>query len=233
MIRLKKNLVYPWQVLRHQIFQLGNRFRSIESIFINIHRKGYWGDGESASGTGSNLSNTTVLITALNRLVKDYHITTVLDLPCGDFNWMKHVDLTAINYQGGDIVPDIVRRNQSRYPHFRFDIMNIVDDRLPITDLIICRDCFVHLSDQHVMQAIENIRRSGCRYLLTTTFPRKRNKAIVTGSWRPINLNAPPFNFPSALALICEEFNDPSGVYNDKSIGLWRVDQLPAFSVKG
>ena len=39
--------------------------------------------------------------------------------------------------------------------------------------------------------------RSGIPYLLTTTFPgAAANEEIVTGDWRVLNLEAPPFGLP-------------------------------------
>jgi hypothetical protein len=35
----------------------------------------------------------------------------MLDAPCGDFNWMKEVDLSAVHYTGGDIVEPLVNSN--------------------------------------------------------------------------------------------------------------------------
>lgn len=35
-------------------------------------------------------------------------ITSVVDLPCGDMNFIQHVDLDNASYIGCDIVPEIV-----------------------------------------------------------------------------------------------------------------------------
>jgi hypothetical protein len=45
------------------------------------------------------------------------------------------------------------------------------------------------------------------------------------GDWRPLNLCAPPFNFPPPLRII----HEPYRAFTDKSLGLWRVADLPAF----
>ncbi len=89
--------------------------------------------------------------------------------------------------------------------------------------MIFCRDCFVHLSYADIAKATNNIKRSGSRYLLTTTFGRKSNHDIITGDWRPINLCAPPFNWPAPVEIIYE---DESGDNHDKAMGLWRISDL-------
>jgi hypothetical protein len=94
-------------------------------------------------------------------------------------------------------------------------------------DLIFCRDCLVHFSHRLLRKAVNNIKRSQSRYLLTTTFPgRLTNAGIVTGHWQPLNLCAPPFNFPHPIRLLDEGHPAP---YQDKSLGLWRIDDLPTF----
>jgi len=62
---------------------------------------------------------------------------------------------------------------------------------------------FLREKTQHVGKdaprdnVLRNIRRSGSAYLLVTTFPdRKENVDIITGNWRPLNMEKPPFNFP-------------------------------------
>ena len=58
---------------------------------------------ETYSGPGSLLKNTENLIIELNNFIKDKHIKSIIDVPCGDFNYMKHIDLNGINYKGFDV----------------------------------------------------------------------------------------------------------------------------------
>jgi hypothetical protein len=88
------------------------------------------------------------------------------------------------------------------------------------------------LSFEHAFRALENFRRSGARYLLATTYTaRTLNKDIITGRFRPTNLHQPPFRFPPPLQLINEECTEEGGKWSDKSLGLWRIDDLPSFAV--
>jgi hypothetical protein len=98
--------------------------------------------------------------------------------------------------------------------------------QLPSVDLIFCRDCLVRLSFANIRSAIANIKASGLTYLLTTTYPGRQNSDIATGEWRPINLQAKPFGFPPPLVLINEQCVVTPG-YRDKSMGLWRIADLP------
>jgi hypothetical protein len=108
--------------------------------------------------------------------------------------------------------------------------MDLVGDRLPAADLILCRDGLVHLSLTEACGAIENCRASGARLLLTTTFPDcAANRDIATGEFRRLNLQIAPFNFPEPVARINELYIDAKGDRRaDKSLGLWRIADLPA-----
>jgi len=128
----------------------------IENIFTEIKRKNIWGSLESVSGAGSEINQTKTLIMELPKLFKLYNIKSVLDIPCGDFNWMKEVDLSAVEYLGGDIVNELISDNISKYSlnNKEFKKLNIITDELPNKDLIFVRDCFVHLSYNDILKAI-------------------------------------------------------------------------------
>jgi hypothetical protein len=200
------------------------RKKSAEKIFMEFFDGNLWGDKESLSGAGSNLSETQTIRRELPDLFKRYQIGTILDVPCGDFNWMKEMDLTGIIYLGGDIVKGLIDANKRKYgsENRSFTRMDIIKDQIPKTDLVLVRDCLVHLSFPDAFRALRNLCASGSRYLLTTTFPcRERNRNILTGDWRPLNLRVEPFSFPEPLEIIIE--NHPVPEYSDKSLALWEI----------
>jgi hypothetical protein len=77
------------------------------------------------------------------------------------------------------------------------------------------------------LEMLRNFRRSGARWLLTTTFPgRDINHDTAMGRWRTLNLELPPFGFPPPGELIVERCSERNGLYRDKSLGLWRFTDL-------
>src|SRR5215467_8744490 len=86
-----------------------------EKIFTRIYARNSWGDAESRSGTGSNIARTELLRARLTRLLKDLGVRSILDLPCGDFNWMRLTELPGIEYIGGDVVSPLIEQNNSLY----------------------------------------------------------------------------------------------------------------------
>jgi SAM-dependent methyltransferase len=221
-----------WKYLRRlkgNFVETANRIRPVKSIFKHIYLNHVWGDSESVSGTGSKAAQTERITQLLPQLFEQYHVRTFLDVPCGDFNWMKNTRLASIQYRGCDIIDALIEKNNTTHArdNVKFFVANLLKDLLPQSDLVFCRDCLVHFSDRHVFKALENIKRSKSTFLLTTTFPEHRNKNIVTGSWRAINLQDRPFFFQKPIALFKEDFHNPASGIADKALGLWRINELP------
>lgn len=203
---------------------------SLEERFARIYQTNLWFDSESRSGTGSSLDSTAVLRTSLPPLLRGLNVGRLLDVPCGDFNWMRHVDLSGIEYIGGDIVDSLIKVNRERYGSTArsFVKVDITSGPLPSADAILCRDCLVHLSFANISAAFRTMKGSGAEYLLTTTFlDRQINKDVVDGDWRPLNLEQSPFLLPAPHSVIVEECEEEGGAYADKALGVWRVADLP------
>jgi len=228
---LKKIPVLPalHRKLREKLKAYRRSRVSAEKIFSEIYHQNAWRGTESISGTGSTSDQTETIVRELPLLLQKYEVKTILDLPCGDFHWMKNVELGNIDYVGGDIVTELINENNMHYRRDRvqFRKLDLIKDELPTVDLIFCRDCLVHLSFSDVLRALKNICRSNVLYLLTTTFAdRDENRDILTGDWRTLNLRIAPFNMPAPLDLIIERCTEGDGAYSDKALGLWKVDDI-------
>jgi len=145
---------------------------STKEVFTWIYRTNKWRSSMSYSGTGSSLEQTQHLRDELPKVLKRLNTKILLDIPCGDFNWMQHTELEIEEYIGADIVDDIIKRNTAQFerPGRRFVQLDLICDPLPHCDIILCRDCFVHLNYESINQAIKNIKASDCQYLIATTF---------------------------------------------------------------
>jgi hypothetical protein len=156
---------------------------------------------------------------------------TLLDVPCGDLYWMRHVELPVDCYIGGDVVAEIISANQGTFgdAKHRFSLIDITRDRLPAADILLCRDLLVHLSHRELKNALNNIASSDLRYVLLTTFTNMHEYVdIPTGQWRPINFQQAPFHFPSPQWLLVEGCTVENGIWADKSLALWTIDELSA-----
>ena len=201
----------------------------IGDVFKQIYLKNCWGSANTISGPGSELTATQTLIPQLNKLLDEYKINSILDIPCGDFNWMRHVDLKGHIYIGVDIVSELIESNIQKYKNGEIDfkVLNLTSDKLPCADLILCRDGLVHFSYKEIFKALRQIKQSGTKYLLTTTFNRfPTNYDITTGEWRPLNLQLKPFNFPDPICSIIEYVPSNLPVQYTKLLSMWEINSI-------
>ena len=205
-----------------------------QEVFDSIKEENKWGSTESLSGPGSEISQTRNLEAELPKIFNSFGIKNILDIPCGDFNWMKKVILPYVenhefSYVGADIVDTLTRENEEKYgiEHIKFLTLNIISDKLPKVDLVFVRDCFVHLPYKDIQKALQNIKESGSKYLMSTTFINHHdNHNIPTGHWRPINLQEAPFNFKKPAYTLIEGCTEAGGKYKDKAMGLWLMEDF-------
>lgn len=202
---------------------------TLEERFANIYETGVWQTTPDAplSGAGSAPAVAGLLGMQLPGIVKTLGATSFADIGCGDFTWMKDVEL-GCPYIGLDIVPTVIGTNQKLYGSEarRFEICNAVVDPLPTADMVLCREILFHLSFVDARAVIANIVRSGARWLLATTDPMTGfNADIESGDFRVINLCAAPFGFPDPDERLRDDVLVPG-----RFVGVWDVNRLPAWT---
>lgn len=214
---------------------------SKKNVFDQVYDHNVWGDAQSKSGPGSNLTQTAVIRSAIPALLKEYRIKRMLDAPCGDFFWMKEIKEeikeTLEVYTGADIVAELIGRNTARYGDAKtqFAVLDITRDDLPGVDLIFSRDCFIHLSYRQIIAALGQFKKSGATYLLTNTYTKDRPNQDVSDNYvngRALNLERFPFYFPRPLRLINEGCTEGGGEYADKSLALWKLEDISVFKIR-
>jgi len=207
-------------------------------VFTNIYSTGYWGKGEVAgmgSGLGSSLNFTRVLSQKLEDLIRKYKIRSMLDAPCGSLHWMRHV-LTRLgpsfNYIGGDVacpVVDQLSRQFANVSNWRFYCMDMCHQPLPPgIDLVFTRDALQHMPYSYIFNFLHNVKKSGARYLLVTSYIRHGNNTNINlGKCFMINLKQAPFNLrPEPLDMIDEESPTDMIKNQDKFMLLYDVSTL-------
>ena len=194
-----------------------------QEIFTDIFKKNLWGSSESVSGCGSEIRHTINLRHNIAYLIKSLNIKSILDVPCGDMNWMKMVNLEGKKYEGWDIVSDIIVKNKEVFrdrPNFHFFCKDVLRDKMPCVDLIICRDLIIHFPFEATWKLLENIVKSGSKYILISYHVSDApNINIKFGNCYPANLEKPPISFHKALFYIKEEEEDKyMALYEVKTI---------------
>jgi hypothetical protein len=206
-----------------------------EIIFTRIYKHNLWGNEFTLSGDGSTKDNTESIAKELPDLIRNLNTESFLDIPCGDFFWMKNVDLPVKKYIGADIVKKLIIGNNKKYgsEKYTFVSQDITIDDLPRVDIIFCRDCLPHLPNNSILSALKQIKKSGSRYLMTSTYVnRLKNEDNLLGLFHPVNLELPPFNLPKPLKIINDACISDRVNLPDKSIGLWRISDIPDYQQK-
>lgn len=224
-IRLRTSYTYDKEAFKSY---LDSKVENSSGIFTDIYDINMWHEDESASGEGSTMEATKTVRQILPQVIEKYQIKSMLDIPCGDYNWMKTIDKKC-HYIGSDIVKDIIKNNQEQYTSDKvsFQVLDMTKDSLPKVDMIFCKDCFQHLSYENVAAAINNFKRSGSKYLLVSSFPRTwRNHDIYDGDYRPLNICIKPFNLPKPIYKF-REVSISAGVSSDKYMYLYEIVSLP------
>ncbi|HEV8629901.1 MAG TPA: class I SAM-dependent methyltransferase [Thermoanaerobaculia bacterium] len=200
--------------------------RAVRAAFTRHYESRGWLEPETVSGRGSTLQRTESLRRDLPLLFADLGVRSVLDAGCGDFHWFAALAVDLDSYVGVEVVPALAAANERAHgrPRRRFLACDLIRDPLPRADLVLCRDCLVHLKNRQVRAALANFRRSGSTYLLTTTFTGDHpNVDVPLGGWRPLNLERPPFALGPPLRLLWEGETVEDARFRDKSLGLWRL----------
>ncbi|MCB1001361.1 MAG: class I SAM-dependent methyltransferase [Acidimicrobiales bacterium] len=190
--------------------------------FDYIYEHGIWsGDVAPPSGLGSSLAATEGLRAELPALLDELGVRSLLDLGCGDYTWMQTLSLD-VEYHGVDVSARVIEQNRRDHPEVRFSVLDATSDEIPRADAVLCREVLFHLSLADSLRVIDNLRRSGSTYLLTTSDDSSSvNADIVSGDFRPINLCRAPFDFPAPIARI-----DDAAISKSRHLGVWRIDSL-------
>ncbi|MDR2592251.1 MAG: methyltransferase domain-containing protein [Chitinispirillales bacterium] len=220
------------RALWHKLFFKKNNFAykddDTKNVFSKIYTDNFWLSKESRSGGGSLISTTKTIREKLPVIWEQYGVKTFLDVPCGDYNWMKEVEKKNITYIGGDIVDKLVEQNNEKYSsgNVSFKVIDITKDEIPTVDMILCKDCLQHLSYEKIFKALRNFKNSKSKYLLTTSYSGTiYNWDILDGDCRPLNLRKKPFCLPEPIMKIREKSRGVQ-VDSDKDLYLYRIDDF-------
>jgi SAM-dependent methyltransferase len=202
--------------------------KDIKDVFAEIYRENFWLGTKSRSGQGSTLVTTAVIREELPQLFDMFKIETILDAGCGDYYWMRTVDMKSRLYFGVDIVPEMIEKNREHFAddNHHFLCLNLAEDLLPRVDMVICRDVLAHLDAQTVCKVLRNLKASGSTFLLATTHETGKNRSIIPGNHYPYDLTVAPFNLSEPLILIKETTAEDSSLQDKKAMGLWLLQDL-------
>ncbi|MDD1532490.1 MULTISPECIES: class I SAM-dependent methyltransferase [unclassified Bradyrhizobium] len=222
-------LIETWDKVRNRRgrFTAYMRSKDMGDVFSQIYSKNVWVEAngqESLSGVGSTAHAAEKVIQSLSDFLRQIECRQLVDIGCGDFNWMQAVE-GDFNYLGIDVVPSVIKTNIARFggDRRRFLCTDATQNSIESGDVAICREVLFHLSFVDAQRLIANIKRAGFKYIILTSDKSIWfNSDIRNGDFRRINLERSPFNFPSPI----QELRDDR-VAEGRVLAIWRADSIP------
>ena len=192
---------------------IDNTFKSGVSykVFEKTYAGNTWGSRESFSGEGSEMSITESVRKCLGNWIQKYSIDNFGDV-CGDTNWQKYIPgISKVDYTGYDVSEKALQyaANKNKDTAFQFKPLDITAQVPDKHDAFMIRDVIQHLTLEQGVSALKNIKDSGAKYLIVSSYPAGRNANIPTGFFYKNNVYEPPFNsLQLAPALeVCDNYD--------------------------
>lgn len=193
---------------------------NLQDAFREVYHKNVWGSSESKSGPGSEHDSVLVrgtiktICDVIRQYLTDKTEITLSDIPCGDFNWihllfiaiLDTTHVTKITYFSYDIVPDIkndwltlddrIKQHNLNVVLIPFQQLDLRNHSPSPTDIVLCKELFIHLSLDDIQKCLVSIQRSGsmlCVFSDHDGFDNTELEYSSLGICREVCLVKPPF----------------------------------------
>ena len=181
-----------------------------ERVFTRIYENGEWGrdsQGDSTSGPGSTMVQTTEYRKFLQAFLKNHNIHSVIDIGCGRWEFSRTIDWSGIQYTGYDVVKSVVDKNTELFgaDNIKFVHGNALFVDLPKADLLLCKDVLQHLPNKAISLLIKKFYSFPYCLITNDVDPityTSNNPDFQCGDFRGIDLAKAPFCVPGRNALI-------------------------------
>lgn len=184
-------------------------------MIMRDHQKVFTPQYIERSGPGSTKEYSEPYREFLEDFIAKHDIRSILDLGCGDFEIMRHVDISgAVWYVGIDCIIERVQANRTIAAHlvgcgprtFACDDARTIDPSYVLGfDLVLMKDVLQHWSSSEVQAWINRYARDLVKQVRPADMPITRflitncnygstvNTDIETGGWRALDITKPPF----------------------------------------
>jgi len=148
--------------------------KDVEQVFTEIYKDKKWGinfANMGSSGPGSDLSNVREYMEFLQVFINLNKIQSIMDVGCGDFQFMRHMDLRKVKYTGVDCVKSVVKFNNKEFgsDNISFKYKDLSRHTFDYADLYILKDVLQHLSNEMIYNFLDYITESKlAKYIIIT-----------------------------------------------------------------
>ncbi len=175
----------------------------LEQKFSGIYRRREWTNG---SGPGSFPQLNEPLLDYIDRFLVEKQVRSLVDIGCGDFQLWRSFDFGRCKYTGFDVVPELIKRNRSRFEtsDIKFEEMPADLNALPEADVYFVKDVLIHLNNAISIDIVTTCCAKSDFALFVNNVAAdgvEFNKEIEVGGFRPVDLSLGPFSRDVALAM--------------------------------
>jgi hypothetical protein len=109
--------------------------------------------------------------------VKQFSVSSIVDIGCGDLCWLDEEILECCSYRGVDVSPVAIERAKVAYPSLPFDVCDVTAPAFDIKgDLVVSFDVLIHQTDAHSFRialgnTLQAINRIGLVSYMTPPLP--------------------------------------------------------------
>lgn len=181
-------------------------------VFSKIYSSNVWGKG---SGIGSDPENAKPYLKLLQQYINDDRFHTIIDLGCGDWQIMQHINIPDNKiYHGYDVVNSVQQANLNKFakPNIQFYVIQNLADfkkKQVYGDLLIVKDVLQHWPNKEInyffKHILPNFKYALITNSITPDLPSSEtqiNSDIYLGEFRPIRLLDSPFNWENVSILL-------------------------------
>ncbi len=133
----------------------------------------------------------------LSAFVLENKVKTVLDIGCGDWQFSRYMDWSAVEYEGLDCVAQVIETNQKQFTqdnvHFRLHDVLTNPELIPAADLYLLKDVIQHWPTADILRCLPNLLPK-CKHLIVTNCRGQRSddSDCILGGWRQLSMSKPP-----------------------------------------
>jgi len=187
---------------------------NLTSIFENIYENKKWGinfANMGSSGPGSHISQVKEYMLILQEFLDNNNVKSVIDIGCGDFQFMRHMNLKNVQYTGIDCVEKLIIFNKKHFEKENITFLHreLSEHEFDFAELYLIKDVLQHLSNDIICDFLDYIViQKLAKYIIITNCSNQDfdNQDVESiGQTRP--LNAKLFPLKKYNPVVLKEYN--------------------------
>ena len=201
------------------------KFEEHGQFFSDLYASGGW--GPVSSGGGSSPENTVEYRKFLINFINENNIKTVWDYGCGDWTFSKLIDWGKVQYNGIEVVKEIVDELNNEYKKTNVKFFHITEKNSKNFynkkgDLLIIKDVLQHWNNEEIIFFLDKIINNYKFIIINNSSSQQEDWEELTNrmSGRPLSCNY----YPLKKYNIKKIFN-----YSDKEISVIEREEVDEY----